>query len=138
MSGTIFSLTDHSGCKYRIHLSFICSAYFSAKSKSDLLYTITLSSFAFSSTFGVGNIRFLGDRHIQSQSPESSYAPEVSICVCNPSAFNFRVSGFISHIKGSPPVTTMVSEYFAAFCAIVSASVGGCIFASQLSFTSHQ
>ena len=37
------------------------------------------------------------------------------MCVWTPLAFNCAVKGFISHMKGSPPVTTIVLLYLTAF-----------------------
>src|SRR5690606_35341380 len=85
-----------------------------------------------------GNLFFFGERQIQSQVPESGYAPEVSICVFRWLAFKARVKGPISQVRGSPPVITMVSECLTALATIWSIPVGGCISAFQLSLTSHQ
>src|SRR5690606_38195117 len=85
-----------------------------------------------------GNLFFFGERQIQSQVPESGYAPEVSICVFRLLALKACVKGPISQVRGSPPLMTMVSEYLRALVTIWSIPVGGCISAFQLSFTSHQ
>ena len=55
-----------------------------------------------------------------------------------PNNLNSLVRGFIFHIKGSPPVTTIVSEYLWAVSTISLTAVGGCKLGFQLSFTSHQ
>ena len=71
-------------------------------------------------------IVFLGERQIQSNEPLNGYAPEVSICTCNPlAATNQLMVAYSTFVP--PPVTTTVSAEIGAIdSCIFSICVGGC------------
>src|SRR5690606_2514313 len=139
IKGVTCAALSHSGCRYSLQPEDTCAAYFSAHSKSDLLKITTFSSLASGRFSDSGALNFLGDKQTQSQSPVNGCAPEVSILVCNPAAFNDLVKGSRLCIEGSPPViTTRLAVVFFTSASICSIVMWGWLAASQLSFTSHQ
>src|SRR5947207_1759405 len=100
---------DHSGCRNNSQVRLTLAACSSAQSKSLLLKTMILSSFAFSNTEGCGALNFFGDKQTQSQFPVRGYAPDVSMLVFNPALCNSDVSKSKLYMAGSPPVTTAIS-----------------------------
>src|SRR5688500_1034090 len=121
IAGVIWLDFSHSGCRYNLHAGETRPAYFSAQSKSLLLYITTFNSSASTKTRGSGGLNFLGDRQIQSHSPLRGYAPEVSMFVVNPASRRACVRFVQSCINGSPPViTASLPGYSIAFATILS------------------
>src|ERR1700694_2023008 len=100
ISGVTADAFPHSGCRYRRQWDGTCHANFSAHSKSDLLKTTILSSFANGNTESNGALNFLGESVIQSQDPDKGELPDVSIWVRNPAFLSSCVRSVKSCMSG--------------------------------------
>ena len=80
IKGKFKSDLDHSVCRYNLQFELRLWIKDSAHNISLWWNTIGLNSSAIAKVSGIGNLNFLGERHIQSGSPNKGYAPEVSIC----------------------------------------------------------